>query len=400
MLEMLGALAAAEGPYAAATIVRASGSVPRPAGTSMLIRADGQVIGSLSGGCVEAAVVTAAEDVLADGRPRLESFGYSDSDAFAVGLSCGGTLEVLIEPVAADSFPAVPDAGSSCALIRRIPGTGGNMAGTDMAGTGTGGQAALLITDPIRTAATAGALLDAHGAALAALAGSGHARRAAARLAPLLAAGRTAVVDLGGPGTGSGGCADTGPVLFLESRLAPPRLLLVGANDFSAALARQGRLLGYHVTVCDARPAFTTPDRFPAAHQVQVQWPDQYLRDEAAEGRLDARSVVCVLSHDAKFDVPVLAEALRMDLAYVGAMGSRRSHEQRMAALRSEGLGEAELLQLHSPIGLDLGAATPEETAVSVFAEIVASRSGAAASGLPLRDVSGPIHPFNRLHAS
>ena len=392
MLEMLDALTAAGRPCAAATIVRATGSVPRPAGTSMLISADGHVTGSLSGGCVEAAVAAVAEDVLADGRPRLESFGYSDSDAFAVGLSCGGTLEVLVAPVAPEMFPQVPDAGAPCALIRRLPDAA---AGVEPA---AGGETALplLITDPARTAATPAALLAAHGPALAALSGTGDASRAAARLAPLLAAGRTGVVAL--DGTGDGDCA--GAVLFLESRLAPPRLVLIGANDFSAALARQGRLLGYHVTVCDARPAFTTADRFPAAHQVQVQWPDSYLRVEAEAGRLDSRSVVCVLSHDAKFDVPVLAEALRMDLAYVGAMGSRRSHDQRMAALRAEGLGAAQLAALHSPIGLDLGAATPEETAVSVFAEIVASRSGAAASGLPLRDVSGPIHPFNRLHAS
>ena len=387
MLEMLDALAAAGGPCAAATIVRATGSVPRPAGTSMLISAGGHVTGSLSGGCVEAAVVTAAEDVLADGRPRLESFGYSDSDAFAVGLSCGGTLEVLIEPVAPEMFPEMPDAGAPCALIRRLPDAAVDMEERALP---------LLIPDPARTAATPAALLAAHGPALAALSGVGDASRAAARLAPLLAAGRTGVVAL--DGTGDGDCA--GAVLFLESRLAPPRLVLIGANDFSAALARQGRLLGYHVTVCDARPVFTTEDRFPAAHQVQVQWPDKYLRAEAEAGRLDSRSVVCVLSHDAKFDVPVLAEALRMDLAYVGAMGSRRSHDQRMAALRAAGLGAAQLQLLHSPIGLDLGAATPEETAVSVFAEIVASRSGSAASGLPLRAVSGPIHPFNRLHAS
>ena len=395
MLEMLDALAAAEGPRAVATIVRASGSVPRPAGTSMLISAAGQVTGSLSGGCVEAAVVTAAEDVLSDGRPRVESFGYSDSDAFAVGLSCGGTLEVLIESVTPDMFAEVPDAGTPCALVRRLPGTSAD--GEAAAhGEAAGLAGPLLITDPARTAATPAALLAAHGPALAALVGTEDAERAAARLAPLLAAGRTGVLEL--DGTGDGDCA--GAVLFLESRLAPPRLVLIGANDFSAALSRQARLLGYHVTICDARPAFTTPDRFPAAHQVQVQWPDRYLRAEAAAGRLDARSVVCVLTHDAKFDVPVLAEALRMDLAYVGAMGSRRSHEQRMAALRGAGLGAAQLQMLHSPIGLDLGAATPEETAVSVFAEIVASRSGAAASGQPLRAVSGPIHPFNRLHAS
>lgn len=403
MLDMLEALASTAGTgCAVATIVRASGSVPRPVGTSMLIASDGTITGSLSGGCVESAVVAVAEEVMADGLPRLESFGYSDADAFAVGLTCGGTLEVLVQAVTAGLLPPLPAPGSSCALIRRI----------DPAGTAT---LPLLIEDP--AAASPATLLATHGPALGALLGTDP-RRAAARLIPLLATGRTGVVELRGEelggtkldgaepghaepdGSGPGPLCRDGAVLFLESRLAPPRLVLVGANDFSAALARQGRLLGYHVTVCDARPAFTTPERFPAAHRVQVQWPDQYLRKEAAEGRLDARSVVCVLSHDARFDVPVLAEALRMDLAYVGAMGSRRSHEARMAALRAAGLRADQLAGLHSPLGLDIGAATPEETAVSVFAEIVAVRSGASASGQPLRDVSGPIHPFNRQYAS
>ena len=377
MLEAVASAAAAGRPCAVATIVRASGSVPRPPGTSMLVSATGEITGSLSGGCVEAAVVAVAEDVMGDNLPRLETFGYSDTDAFAVGLSCGGTLEVLVQPVLPDMLPSVPADGAPCALLTRVDGTGPT--------------APLLVADPAGT--TPSSLLAGHGAHLRSLLGTDPAP-AAARLAPLLAAGRTGLVELG-----AAECAGSA-VLFLESRLAPPRLVLIGANDFSAALAAQGRLLGYHVTVCDARPAFTTPDRFPAAHQVQVQWPDKYLRAEAAAGNLDARSVVCVLSHDAKFDVPVLAEALRRDFAYVGAMGSRRSHDQRMAALLAAGLTPAQLQRLHSPIGLDIGAASPEETAVSVFAEIVAARSGAAASGQPLRTLSGPIHPFNRLHAS
>ncbi len=374
MLEALAAAAADSSPFAAATIVRASGSVPRPAGTSMLIHHSGVITGSLSGGCVEAAVVAVAEEVLTDGQPRLETFGYSDTDAFAVGLSCGGTLEVLIQLVDPGAFPVIPQPDTPCALVRRIDTAGGTASSP--------AARPLLVTNPAGAASPAG-LLAAHGAALAAMLGTDPAH-AAARLAPLLASGRTGIVELGGP------------VLFLESRLAPPRLLVFGANDFSAALARQGRLLGYHVTVCDARSAFTTPERFPAAHRVQVQWPEQYLRQEAAAGRLDARSVVCVLSHDAKFDIPVLTEALRLDVAYVGAMGSRRSHDQRLAALQDAGLGEAETARLHSPIGLDIGAATPEETALSVFAEIVAARSGSAVSGQPLRELSGPIHPFTR----
>lgn len=377
MLDLLDELAVAARavlPFVAATVIRTSGSVPRPAGTSMLISSTGVITGSLSGGCVDAAVVAVAEEALADGRSRLETFGYSDTDAFAAGLSCGGTLEVLIQPMQPGMVPAAPDAGTSCSLLSRI--------------TGTAPAAALLITGPSNLSAAE--LLSRHGSQLQELLG-GDPRPAALRLAPLLARGYTGVVEVGGAPEAE---------LFLESRLAAPRLVLIGANDFSAALARQGRLLGYHVTVCDARPAFTTAERFPAAHLVHVQWPDRYLQQQAAAGELDARSVVCVLSHDARFDVPVLAAALQLDVAYVGAMGSRRSHEVRMAALRAAGLTNAQLQRLHSPIGLDLGAAGPEETALSVCAEVVASRSGAAATGLPLRELSGPIHPLNRLHAS
>lgn len=383
MLDMLDALASAVRggePCAAATVVRASGSVPRPVGTSMLITRSGKITGSLSGGCVEAAVAAAAEESLADGRARLETFGYDAADAFAVGLSCGGTLEVLIQPFPPGRLPAVPAAGTPCALITRVDASAAAVP--------------LLVPDPAAAAANPAELLSRHGAELRSLLGLDP-RLAAARLAPLLAAGRTGLVELGGTECGGGPV-----VLFLESRLAPPRLVLIGANDFSAALARQGRLLGYHVTVCDARPAFTTAERFPAAHLVRVQWPDRYLQEQAEAGELDARSVICVLSHDAKFDVPVLVTALQLNVAYVGAMGSRRSHEARMAALRAAGLTGGQLQRLHSPIGLDLGAASPEETALSVFAEVVAGRSGAAASGLPLRECSGPIHPFNRQHVS
>lgn len=374
LLDELALAATANLPCAAATVIRTSGSVPRPAGTSMLISSTGVITGSLSGGCVDAAVVAVAEEALADGRSRLETFGYSDTDAFAAGLSCGGTLEVLIQPMQPGMVPAAPDAGTSCSLLNRI--------------TGTAPSAPLLITDPADL--TAAELLSRYGSKLQELLG-GDPRPAALRLAPLLARGYTGVVEVGGAAEAE---------LFLESRLAAPRLVLIGANDFSAALARQGRLLGYHVTVCDARPAFTTAERFPAAHLVHVQWPDRYLQQQAAAGELDARSVVCVLSHDARFDVPVLAAALQLDVAYVGAMGSRRSHEARMTALRAAGVTNAQLQRLHSPIGLDLGAAGPEETALSVCAEVVASRSGAAATGLPLRELSGPIHPYNRLHAS
>ncbi|MGB9377560.1 MAG: XdhC/CoxI family protein, partial [Mycobacteriales bacterium] len=175
--------------------------------------------------------------------------------------------------------------------------------------------------------------------------------------------------------------------VFVESYAAPPRMLVFGAIDFAAAVARVGAFLGYHVTVCDARAVFATARRFPDAHEVVVEWPHRYL----ARTPVDSRTVICVLTHDPKFDVPLLEVALRTPAAYVGAMGSRRTHEDRLAHLREVGLTEAELSRLRSPIGLDLGGRTPEETAVSIAAEIIALRW--VGSGRPLTDTGDDIHP-------
>jgi xanthine dehydrogenase accessory factor len=163
-------------------------------------------------------------------------------------------------------------------------------------------------------------------------------------------------------------------------------MLVFGAIDFAAAVARIGKFLGYRVTVCDARSVFATAKRFPAADEVVVEWPHRYL----AATPVDARTVICVLTHDPKFDVPLLSAALRTDAAYIGAMGSRRTHEDRLARLREQGVPEQALSRLASPIGLDIGARTPEETAVSIAAEIVAARWGG--SGRRLTDTGGPIH--------
>jgi xanthine dehydrogenase accessory factor len=163
-------------------------------------------------------------------------------------------------------------------------------------------------------------------------------------------------------------------------------MIVFGAVDFATALVRVGRFLGYHVTVCDARPVFATRVRFPDADEIVVDWPHRYLRRTVT----DDRTVLCVLTHDAKFDVPLLEAALRMPVAFVGAMGSRRTHEDRERRLREVGLGERELARLRSPIGLDLGARTPEETALSIAAEIVAVREGG--TGAPLTGSRTPIH--------
>jgi xanthine dehydrogenase accessory factor len=174
--------------------------------------------------------------------------------------------------------------------------------------------------------------------------------------------------------------------VFVASYAPRPRMIVFGAIDFAAAVAKMGTFLGYRVTVCDARPVFATRKRFPEVDEVVVEWPHKYL----ARTEVDDRTVVCVLTHDPKFDVPLLEIALRKSLAYIGAMGSRRTNDDRLARLRELGLTELELERLHAPIGLDLGARTPEETAMSIAAEITAARSGG--SGAPLRSVTGPIH--------
>ncbi len=174
--------------------------------------------------------------------------------------------------------------------------------------------------------------------------------------------------------------------VFVEALAPRPRMLVFGAIDFASAVARVGRFLGFHVTVCDARQVFATRARFPDADEVVVEWPHRYLADTV----VDERTVICVLTHDPKFDVPVLVAALRTEAAFIGVMGSRRTHDDRMARLREEGVPESDLARLRSPIGLDLGGRTPEETAVSIAAEIVQQRWGG--SGRPLTETAGRIH--------
>ncbi|WP_144671628.1 XdhC family protein [Arthrobacter sp. U41] len=400
MLDLMPSLAAwppaaAGQRCAVATVVGAGGSVPRPVGTSMLVSGAGEVLGSLSGGCVEGAVVAAALEVMADGGTRREFFGYSAEDAFAVGLTCGGELDVHIELLADTLGGLRPeglatldahDPAAGLALIRRIDAA--SPAGTDSPRS----AGAVVIPDP---ASYQVAQSDAV-AALLGIAGGDRSllRAAAAQLEPLLRSGTTGVVRLAAESGCYGSVA--GPAsepitLLVESRLPPARMLVFGANDFGAALVPAARLLGYHVTLCDARPAFAGQERFAVADQVVTDWPHRYLAAEAEAGRLDARTVVCVLTHDPKFDIPLLQAALGLDLAYVGAMGSRRSHGQRLESLLAAGVAPAETERLHSPIGLDLGAVTPAEVAVSITAELVAARTRSA-RGLSLKHGSGPIH--------
>lgn len=342
------------------TVVRTWNSAPRQPGAAMLVGPDGEAVGSVSGGCVEAAVYAAAEDVLNGGSPRVEHYGVSDDDAFAVGLTCGGTIDVFVEQISPATFPELDRltgsvaAGSPVALATVISGP--RAAGVHL----------IVAADERRGTLGSGRLDDAV---------TDDARG-------LLDHGRTGVLHYGPDGERRGDDL----AVFVQSFAPPPRMLVFGAIDFAAAVARVGSFLGYRVTVCDARATFATSARFPAADEVIVRWPHEYL----AETVIDDRAVICVLTHDPKFDVPLLEQALRTPAAYVGAMGSRRTHDDRIVRLRERGVPEDDLARLAAPIGLDIGARTPEETAVSVAAEIVAARWGG--TGRPLATTSGPIH--------
>ena len=358
--EVLDALADGR-RLAVACVTDVLGSAPRTAGTAMAVDDAGRVIGSISGGCVEGAVVEVATGVLDDGVPALTSFGVSDDDAFQVGLTCGGRIGVVVVEVApaGDARSPVPDA------VR---------AALEDARDGRAASLALVLEGP----AVGTWLTSAPDPAVDAAVGADAARRIRAELAARLAAGRSGTTEVD--------CAD-GPLRVLHLVAAPPpRLIVFGAVDFSAALCSAGSLLGYRVTVCDARPVFATAERFPGADEVVVEWPSDHL----ARAEVDSRTVIAVLTHDEKFDVPLLETALALPAAYIGAMGSRRTHERRLRLLREAGVPAESLARLHSPIGLDIGASTPEETAVSILAEVLAVRTGA--SGAPLAGRSGPIH--------
>lgn len=349
------------------TVVATFQSAPRPAGASMLVGPDETAVGSVSGGCVEGAVYELAQSVVASGEPVLERYGVSDDDAFAVGLTCGGILDVWVEKVSRETFPELREiaddleAGRPVALATVIEHPDPARLGTRVVVRPDGDSGSLWserATDAVHD--------DALG---------------------LLASGHNATLTYGPDGERRG----EGMRVFVWAFAPKPRLLVFGAIDFAAAVARVGSFLGYDVTVCDARPVFATATRFPDADRVVVDWPHRYLRGEQESGAIDGRTVITVLTHDPKFDVPLLEEALRLpQVAYVGAMGSRRTHDDRMARLREAGLTDDELERLSSPIGLDLGARTPEETAISIAAEFIAGRWGG--SGERLRELDGRIH--------
>lgn len=348
-----------------ATVVGTWRSAPRPAGATMLVGLDGTAVGSVSGGCVEGAVYERCQQAAQTGIGHLQRYGISDDDAFEVGLTCGGIIDLWIERIDQERFPELGDVarsvetGEPVAVVTCIEGPADRLGRR------------LVIWPQLRSGGLGSNRLD---------------DAVADDCRGMLATGRTGIVHYGHDGERRG--AEL--ALFVSSYAPRPRLLVFGAIDFAAAVARVGAFLGYRVTVCDARPVFATAKRFPDADEVIVDWPHRYLRGQIDGGQVDRRTVVCVLTHDPKFDVPVLEVALREPFAYVGAMGSRRTHDDRMKRLREAGMTDAELDRLASPIGLDLGARTPEETAVSIAAEIIAARWGGG--GARLAATAGRIH--------
>jgi xanthine dehydrogenase accessory factor len=343
------------------TVVGTWKSSPRQPGAAMLVGPDGTAVGSVSGGCVEGAVYALAEAARDDGTPVLQRYGVSDDDAFAVGLTCGGIIDVYVEQVNRDNFPELGQiaddvaAGRPVAVATVISGPDDRL-----------GRRLVIHPDSVSGSLGCDRLDDAV--------------RDDAR--GLLEQGSTATLHYGHDGERRGDDI----AVFVSSYAPRPRMIVFGAIDFAAAVARVGSFLGYHVTVCDARETFATAKRFPDADEVIVDWPHRYL----ARTEVDSRTVLCVLTHDPKFDVPLLEIALRSPVAYIGAMGSRRTNDDRLKRLRELGLGEDELARLHAPIGLDVGARTPEETAVSIAAEIISTRWGG--TGTQLRRTEGPIH--------
>ena len=347
-----------------ATVIGTERSAPRDPGAVLAITEGPEVAGSVSGGCVEAAVIEEAAEVIRTGRPRRVTYGISDQDAIAVGLSCGGIVHIFVELVTGtgDVFT-----GFARAVRENVPVA----VATEVTGPHPGAK---MLVAPERTLGSLGdpaldveVIVDARAMLERAQTGARH-------------------YGAGGPAAGHhqtrAGARERADVeVFINSYAPAPNMYLFGATTHAAAVARIGKFLGYRVTVCDARAALATRTRIPDADAIAVEWPDEFL----ARSPVDRRTVICVLTHDPKFDVPLLKVALTTSAGYVGALGSRRTHEARCPALRAAGVSEDALARIRAPIGLELGARTPEEVAVAIAAEIVAVRYGRPTSERILR---------------
>ncbi len=348
-----------------AVVVRTFGSAPRPEGATLLLSDDGRIAGSVSGGCVEGAAVTEIREAREAGHARVVRYGISDEQAWGVGLACGGTIDVLVEPWvgeplldAARAIRRQRDGGR--AVVTPLPADApGEEAGPHTRGPGAAPAEPLLVHDDGRLEGSLGSA-DADAALIE------------ASLAAL-STGRSRSLTI------------EGRQLFIEVYPVRPRLVIVGAVPVAMSLVRLARELGYQTVVIDGRPSFATTERFPDVDQLIVGWPDEV----AAQIDLGPADAVAVLSHDPKFDEPAIVEALRRDCRYVGAIGSRKTQGRRRARLLEAGVSEEELSRLHGPIGLDLGGREPAQTALAVMAEVVAVHYGATAAPMVERAARG-----------
>jgi len=357
MIDLLGTIeewAAAGERMAVATVIRVEGSAPRPVGARMIVSSGGRMAGSVSGGCVETTVHEEMMDLLGGGPARTLHFGITEEMIWDVGLACGGSIDVFIQELDAAFAGALGEwvaRGKPVALVSFVEGeAAGGMALVTAGGTVLGpdaGHAAGLAARPARQVA---------GQMLAARAERGKVHE----LAP-------------------------GQIAFIEPFLPPPALVIVGGVHIAIPLSRFGKELGFRVVVVDPRAAFANEERFPQADRVVVAWPDEAL----AGMEVGDTTYIVLLSHDPKIDEPTLAAALRTEAAYIGAIGSRQTHADRYERMARWGVSAEQLDRVYSPVGLDLGGATPEETALSIIAEVVAVKNGR--SGAPLRTTSGPI---------
>jgi xanthine dehydrogenase accessory factor len=342
-------LTAAGPPPGRAVVTSVWGSAPRPEGACLLATADGRLVGSVAGGCIESATAVEVAEAIARGAPKLVTFGVSNQRAWEVGLACGGTIRVFVEPTVR------PD------ILEAARGPGGVVVATVLEGTGVG--SALVVSDDgtergsLPPGIDRGAVADA-------------ARRA-------LAVATSSTIELPGPGGTTS--------VFLEVFSRRPKLLIFGGVHIAAALVPLAKALGYRTVVADGREAFLSRERFPEADELVLGWPEEVF----ARVGIDAATYVCVLSHDPKFDEPALKIALRSQAGYVGAIGSRKTQAVRREKLRAAGLSDAELSRLHGPIGLDLGGRQPAEVALAILAEITAARYGGSGGSLAAGGVSG-----------
>ncbi|HEX6116285.1 MAG TPA: XdhC/CoxI family protein [Solirubrobacterales bacterium] len=344
----------------AATLVERIGSAPLDPGAQMLIGDSGSIEGSVTGGCVEAALVEEAQRVFAGEEAKVVTYGISDEEAAGVGLMCGGTVRIFVHELVADALPALDAAAAARDAdepVARATLLDGDRAGTTATILADGVVGGLGVAEKLDRAVERDA--------------RGQLDEGVSRIRRYGAGGEVMGSDL---------------AVYIQAFASPPRMVIFGAIDFSAATADVASDVGYKVTICDAREPFASSPRFSRNAEVVVDWPDRYLEDID----LGPRDAILVFTHDPKFDEPALIGALATDAGYVGALGSRRTHEGRVERLRAAGVGDDSIARIHAPCGLDLGARTPSETAVSILAEVIAVRTGR--SGESLRETSGPIH--------